>query len=652
MSDQDTLRTLRRQSVKFNQKKSMYRDGDIIAVYTLDRPGHGSLAGCADACLLNWRLTDDETQALDTDCSANGNSHCPMTTGLIVADRKCEAFMFNRLTGVCSLLSGEGSMRLTGSSNFWSGKLICDDMSSVDDWAQGWSLTQDVLAVQGLVYWEGVLGYSWEASFQFKANGSQFYNGADALWFFAYRETIEGTPLEVSANTGYNFAAIEFGTDRYQLFARDLPTTRTDAGVKLDDGTWRTMEITFSSDGTTDTITMTVDGSQVITQSHVANPALKYLQPTYYGLGGRTDISYVQVTIICFFEASQRELGNSLGPDGSLFPTPFVMDGDDSTRDGFKTTVNTAVGFTVTYYDTYKVVDNTISGQTYVLYVCGSDKPSVETVPYAFLEALGVDDRVHDVSPFVTSACGQKRVNECEKSAPAYVDFASNSLNQTVVKNAKANVDSIIVSSGEDDNVFLSLTPRMILECLIEPSGSNIWETAKAAAEKGESKPRIAWVSHFVYGDDEHYDVSLAAYKKQYIDDANGQNVDIDEILKEYPGARVSAFSPTTVEFAWDGNDSFETKEEAQKAFVEFMSSLDGVIDETFAMDPMAYGVEEFKKEFGLTNADAKTLSWLEPGLIFRLDGELSETKGLDWFETAFTRPDLVLKDVDRVVDS
>ncbi|KAI8105243.1 hypothetical protein M9435_000411 [Picochlorum sp. BPE23] len=391
-----------------------------------------------------------------------------------------------------------------------------------------------------------------------------------------------------------------------------------------------------------------------------------------------------------------RELGNSLGPDGSLFPTPFVMDGDGSTRDGFKTTVNTAVGFTVTYYDTYKVVDNTISGQTYVLYVCGSDKPSVgapgvsedakffqipltsvsvaETVPYAFLEALGVDDRVHDVSPFVTSACGQKRVNECGKSAPAYVDFASNSLNQTVMKDAKANVDSIIVSFGEDDSVFLSFDaeddPGVLnraewikylgLFFNKEKYASDIYngivesyeETAKAAAEKGESKPRIAWVSHFVYGDDEHYDVSLAAYKKQYIDDANGQNVDIDEILKEYPGARVSAFSPTTVEFAWDGNDSFETKEEAQKAFVEFMSSLDGVIDETFAMDPMAYGVEEFKKEFGLTNADAKTLSWLEPGLIFRLDGELSETKGLDWFETAFTRPDLVLKDVDRVVDS
>eukprot|EP00204_Picochlorum_oklahomense_P003379 CAMPEP_0118806976 /NCGR_PEP_ID=MMETSP1161-20130426/33861_1 /TAXON_ID=249345 /ORGANISM="Picochlorum oklahomensis, Strain CCMP2329" /LENGTH=120 /DNA_ID=CAMNT_0006736261 /DNA_START=73 /DNA_END=432 /DNA_ORIENTATION=+ len=115
----------------------MYRDGDIIAVYKLDRPGHGSLAGCADACLLNWRLTDDTRQALDTDCSLEINSHCPMTSGILVADRKCEAFMFNRLTSVCTLLSARQSLRLTRSSNFWSGKLICEDMSSVDDWAEG-----------------------------------------------------------------------------------------------------------------------------------------------------------------------------------------------------------------------------------------------------------------------------------------------------------------------------------------------------------------------------------------------------------------------------------------------------------------------------------------------------------------------------------
>eukprot|EP00889_Picochlorum_renovo_P006390 jgi/Picre1/33420/NNA_008744.t1 len=116
--DRSALRTVRRQVVKFNQKKSMYRDGDVMAVYKLDRPGHGSLAGCADACILNWRLTSDTIQAWDTDCSLDENSHCPITSGTIIADRKCEAFMFNRVTSTCTLLSAEKSFRLTASSNF------------------------------------------------------------------------------------------------------------------------------------------------------------------------------------------------------------------------------------------------------------------------------------------------------------------------------------------------------------------------------------------------------------------------------------------------------------------------------------------------------------------------------------------------------
>eukprot|EP00889_Picochlorum_renovo_P002051 jgi/Picre1/29081/NNA_004474.t1 len=147
-------------------------------------------------------------------------------------------------------------------------------------------LTRDVTSLQGLVYWEGVLGYSWQASFEFKA-GPKTTNGADAVWFFAYRET-NNLHDEGHATTGYNFVADEYQNE-YQLFAPGLSTVVPPPnGIKLGDDTWRTMEITFSSDGTTDTITMTVDGSQVITQSHDADIPLKYLQPTYYGLGGRT----------------------------------------------------------------------------------------------------------------------------------------------------------------------------------------------------------------------------------------------------------------------------------------------------------------------------------------------------------------------------
>ncbi|KAI8105245.1 hypothetical protein M9435_000413 [Picochlorum sp. BPE23] len=168
-----------------------------------------------------------------------------------------------------------------------SGSLRGDATYVIDNTVQ---LNTDVSEVKGLVYWEGVLGLAWQASFQFKANGTAIPSwdvGADAVWFFAYRET-NNLHDENQATTGYNFVADEYQNE-YQLIAPGLSTVASPPnGIDLGDDTWRTMEITFSSDGTTDTIVMTVDGSQVITQSHDADIPLKYLEPTYYGFGGRT----------------------------------------------------------------------------------------------------------------------------------------------------------------------------------------------------------------------------------------------------------------------------------------------------------------------------------------------------------------------------
>lgn len=110
----------------------MYRDGEIIAIYTLNRPGFKSLAGCANACLLDWAV-DTDGQAATVDCTYFAT--CPMNTGTIQATRECEAFNFNIDTGECYLLSGQTSSRLTRSDNFWSGTIVCGDMTTVDDWA-------------------------------------------------------------------------------------------------------------------------------------------------------------------------------------------------------------------------------------------------------------------------------------------------------------------------------------------------------------------------------------------------------------------------------------------------------------------------------------------------------------------------------------
>jgi hypothetical protein len=164
--------------------------------------------------------------------------------------------------------------------------------------------------------------------------------------------------------------------------------------------------------------------------------------------------------------------------------------------------VESAIGFSVQYFDDYKVVTNSIADEVYVLYQCGRQPPATlfpndthffqipltslsapETVPYAFVvspprflhaciaraslggggglpaeecllvaptarclsithrqpplrphqrpsyplhltllllqELLGLDDRVYDVSPYVTSACGQKLLG-CRLGTASY----------------------------------------------------------------------------------------------------------------------------------------------------------------------------------------------------------------------------------------
>ena len=112
----------------------MYRDGDIIAVHILDEKNK-NLAACANACLLDWRLDDDGEphDTLKSDGSLNTKN--PSSSPKIIATRECEAFNFNVDTGACYLISGQTSSQLTRSDNFWSGKVVCQDITNVDDWA-------------------------------------------------------------------------------------------------------------------------------------------------------------------------------------------------------------------------------------------------------------------------------------------------------------------------------------------------------------------------------------------------------------------------------------------------------------------------------------------------------------------------------------
>eukprot|EP00889_Picochlorum_renovo_P007991 jgi/Picre1/35021/NNA_002486.t1 len=130
MDSRAAMRTLREKFVKYNTKKSMYRDGDVLAVYELE-VGHQSLAGCADACLLDWRTSGNQT--IGTDVEGDDATDDPWgSVNITTPFRECEAFNFNINNGKCTILSGQSYLQLTSSDNYWSGKLVCDDLDTTD----------------------------------------------------------------------------------------------------------------------------------------------------------------------------------------------------------------------------------------------------------------------------------------------------------------------------------------------------------------------------------------------------------------------------------------------------------------------------------------------------------------------------------------
>lgn len=70
---------------------------------------------------------------------------------------------------------------------------------------------------------------------------------------------------------------------------------------------------------------------------------------------------------------------------------------------------------------------------------------------------------------------------------------------------------------------------------------------------------------------------------------------------------------------------------------------MDIVVDESYYFSGLAgLNLANFTADYGFNTTDATTLKFLANKAVFRFDGLVSEAEGLDWFETAVARPDLV----------
>ncbi|KAI7839391.1 hypothetical protein COHA_006792 [Chlorella ohadii] len=398
----------------------------------------------------------------------------------------------------------------------------------------------------------------------------------------------------------------------------------------------------------------------------------------------------------------------STGSDVSLFPEQYMMVGDERSKDGFVTQVNSSRGFSVEYFPTYKVVTNSIAGETYVLSQCGAQVPPAdqfpagtkfftvplsslsapETVPYAFVDFLGLTDRVHDVSPYVSAPCGQALLECPGGSSRISPDFMQLS-NATYLEEAVGPItdglmatsaiadypESFAVSAAQDPGVLnrAEWVKFVALFFNQERAASDIFTALKAeyeatkasAASSTGKKPVVAWAQHFIYpGMGESYQISFAEYKAQYTEDAGGAMLDKDAIAA-VKGVKADPSAAEFLTFTWDGSEgSFSTQAEAKAAFLDALKKADVIIDETYAENPTTYDSAALLKEWGLTEAEAAALPAWANKKVFRPDGLLSlqrtpdftdpsktvDTYGSDWFEGAIARPGKVLKDIVRAV--
>lgn len=378
------------------------------------------------------------------------------------------------------------------------------------------------------------------------------------------------------------------------------------------------------------------------------------------------------------------------GADGiSLFPEQFMLVGDE-TRVGDTIEVTNAQGFSVQYFDTYKVVNNSIAGEIYVLYQCGADAPSPqdvppsakffqiplvsvsvpETIPYAALVSLGVSDRAFDAPSYVTAPCGQVLLG-CDRAAPDFMALSNSTLLESTVGPV---TDGLLVtgpnpfrtafafSSSQDPGLlnraewtkFLALffnREREASQQFAEEATNYQTLKAEVSPELVQGSPRkVAFVSYFIYpGVGENYQISWADYKAELARDTGTEMLDFDAV-KAIQGVQPDSFSPTSLVFGWEGEGAFPSRQAALEAFLGVLNEVDVVIDETFSATPSNYTLDTFLQSYNLTQEQAQQQPWFANGKVYREDGLLSQDQGMDWFEGALLQPASLLRDMIRAV--
>eukprot|EP00798_Chlamydomonas_sp_ICE-L_P004749 gene4749-34498_t len=344
--------------------------------------------------------------------------------------------------------------------------------------------------------------------------------------------------------------------------------------------------------------------------------------------------------------------------DLTAFPENMRVIGSQGSSE---TEVDLAIGFTVEYKNSYKIVNNTATGEVYVLYQCGSAVPSAEEVPegakvfaiplagvsvpdataLAFIDALGLGGRIDFVTEYAVNPCMQSLgVGGCNKIAldttyglgDAYYGVAADE-----EKQAEGSVCVSITASPEPGmlqraewikyvSVFFNMEPEAnaIFQGLEQR-----YETIKTAASDSSTKPLVAFISY------------TPPQWGETISNAGGLPMD--------KAAITAAFPDVTFQYS-----SFQLKNmtTAPAILKTMLANVAVVVDESAYNDikNADLSMADFMERYGFTADDVASLAFLRNENVVRQDGIENPAGSTAWFEAAVTNPDGILLDLARAI--
>jgi len=345
--------------------------------------------------------------------------------------------------------------------------------------------------------------------------------------------------------------------------------------------------------------------------------------------------------------------------------------------------------FSIKYGRHFKVVEEHMSKEQYVLIQCGCGNATTQeidaiaplpssytrkvfqipldnvatesTVQLEFFKELGLIDRVLFGASNGVGACWVKMKNcnggfqssyggnatlraeqEAQVSAVFKDCYGNSCAGQPNVVHFSASQDPSPLNSAEHIKFIAAFFNK-------EREANQLFDkkvsTYQSQRVTKSPVPRVAWIQKDSWGSE--YDISLAHYKTQFVLDAGGSNVNKNDIQNALPSVTVTnAASGDTLSLkfsVYGGNQS-----STAAAFVELLKNVDVVIDETYASVPKDYTFTTFLDNFFLDASS--TLPFVANKKVFRIDGAVSATDDLDWFESRLAKPELFLTDLSKAI--